>query len=99
MSDEDFQSRVLGMLTGLGQRMEAVDRRLDGMDRRLDGMDGRFDAIVARLDEQDKGSDLLTAKVDRMAVAVRNSLEASEQALSAITPLSRRVWRLENPDG
>jgi len=66
--------------------------------KRFDAVDARLNAIVARLDEQDAGHDRLLEKVDRMSHAVRDALDASEQALSSITTLSRRVLRLEYPD-
>ena len=84
MDDEEFKAMVLS--------------RFDQIDRRFDHVDGRLDAIVRRIDEQDSAHDRLLDKVDRLSVAVRQSLEASETALSSITHLSRRVTRLEKPD-
>jgi len=63
-------------------------------------------AIVARLDEQDSAQDRLTEKVDRLTVKVdylsnqvASNAAAVEQALNSITTLSRRVVRLEHPNG
>ncbi|MEL6915955.1 MAG: hypothetical protein AAFP13_15780 [Pseudomonadota bacterium] len=66
---------------------------------RFDRIGDRLSVIVSRLGEQDVAHDRLQDKVDRMAHAVRDALDASEQSLSAITSLSRRVQRLEHPSG
>ena len=85
MTEDEFRTAVLS--------------RLDGVDRRMDGMAGQLEAIVARLDDQDRALDQLEGKVDRLHVAVNGSVEASAQALTAITSLSRRVTKLEKPGG
>ena len=96
MDDEEFKKQVLSELAALSHNLVALDARVS---ERFDLVERRMDAIASRLDEQDAAYDRLNEKVDRLALAVRQSLEASEQALNAITPLSRRVWKLENPGG
>lgn len=96
MSDEEFQKRVLEALSGLNGTIGGLSGRFDTLEGQVNA---RLDAIVARLDEQDHAHDVLVEKVDRLGSAVRDSLAASEQALTAVTALSRRVYRLEHPGG
>jgi hypothetical protein len=77
VDDEEFKKLVL-------ERFDALDARIR-TDR--EHLDHRLDAVVARLDEQDTAHDRLIEKVDRLSVAVRQSLDASEQALTAVTNL------------
>ncbi|RVT82548.1 hypothetical protein DXV76_14985 [Rhodobacteraceae bacterium CCMM004] len=56
-----------------------------------------MDVIDARLDEQDSADEGLNEKVDRLAWAVHQVSEASERSRNAITPLSRRIDRLDGP--
>jgi len=95
MDDEEFKTAVLNSLEKLEMKVGELESDASA---NMEHMDKRLDAIVARLDEQDAGYDRLNDKVDRLSVAVRNSLEASEQALSAVTNIGRRVTRLEHPD-
>ena len=88
MDDDAFKKEVIDRLGAIETTMVS-DR--EHLDRRLD-------AVVSRLEEQDVAYDRLVEKVNRLGVAVQQSLEASEQALSAITPLARRVHKLEHPD-
>ena len=99
MTDDEFKAAVLARFDAMDRRFDAVDARLDAVDRRFDAMSRRLDAMIARLDEQDVVADGLSAKIDRLAVSVRASLEASEQALNAVMALGRRVTRLEHPEG
>ena len=94
----EFEDRVLGLLTGMGQRLDAMDRRFDAMDKRFDAVDRRFDAIVARLDAQDEAIDLIIEKLDRNSMMIREAMQSSEQALSTNIRISQRMARLENPD-
>ena len=59
----------------------------------------RLDAIVSRLGGQDAATDRLTGKVDRMQAMTAASMAAGEPALTQVTSPSRRVSRLEDPDG
>jgi len=57
----------------------------------------RLDAIVNRLNEQDAAMDTLMSKIDRNSTLAAAAAQASEQALTALTSLSRRVSKLELP--
>ncbi len=101
VSDDDesgeFWERILERISKFEGRFDRLDSAIDGLVDTLEKADARLNAIVARLAEQDAAYDRLNEKVDRLASAVRDSLVASEQALNAITPLSRRITRLEQP--
>ena len=110
MTDDEFQGKVLGQLAAIVLRLdERVSEHLrlsQGVERLSDRFERRLDAVVARLDEQDNASDALGHKVDRLSlkvdslsVEVRNLAAATEQALNSVTALSRRVTRLEHPQG
>jgi tetrahydromethanopterin S-methyltransferase subunit G len=89
VDDDEFKRLVL-------ERLDEIDRRMES--DRLH-VDRRLDAVVARLDEQDLFIERLMEKVDRLGTQVGLVAQASEQALDAITRLSKRVTRLEHPDG
>ena len=93
MDDEEFKNAVIGALGSLESKIDDIRQDMETEQRHLDH---RLDAIVSRLEEQDSAYDRLNEKVDRLGLAVRQALEAGEQALNAITPLSRRVTRLES---
>lgn len=95
MDDDEFKKAVLERFDDIDRRFDQADVFVVNLDQRIHS---RMDAIVARLDEQDPAYDRLNEKVDRLATAVRDSLAASEQAWNAITPLSRRTTRLEQPN-
>ena len=89
MDDDEFKRLVL-------ERLEALDSRIQDDRRHLDR---RLDAVVARLDEQDLFIERPMAKADRVGTQMGLVAQASEQALDAITRLSKRVTRFEHPDG
>jgi len=89
VDDDEFKRLVL-------ERLDEIDRRMRDDRRHLDR---RLDAVVARLDEQDLFIERLMDKADRLGTQVGLVAQASEQALDAITRLSKRVTRLEHPDG
>ena len=62
----------------------------------MDDIIKRLDAIVSRLDEQDATNDAILAKLDRTSVLAAQAAQASEQALTALIGLGRRVSILEH---
>jgi methyl-accepting chemotaxis protein len=103
VGDDEFKRLVLERLDALDTRMgqlEAVSQGTqDTVNLQTTHLDRRLDAVVARLDEQDLFIERLMEKVDRVGTQVGLVAQASEQALDAITRLSKRVTRLEHPDG
>ncbi|MEM8555954.1 MAG: hypothetical protein AAGF71_14155 [Pseudomonadota bacterium] len=89
--DDDFQNEMRALLHTLTDKVDAIADEQKAHRVRLD-------AIVARIDEQDTVQDRLIEKVDRLSHAVRDGLQASEEALNAVTMLGRRVRKLEFPD-
>jgi methyl-accepting chemotaxis protein len=103
VDDDEFKRLVLERLDALDTRMEGLEAvwqaTHDVVNRQFAHVDRRLDAVVARLDEQDLFIERLMEKVDRLGTQVGLVAQASEQALDAITRLSKRVTRLEHPDG
>lgn len=97
ISDVDERLNTLnGQVVALETQLMVVDDRLDTVVTRLDTMDTRLDAIVTRLNTQDADHDMLTGKVDRLSSVAASALQASEQALTGLTGISRRVTALED---
>ena len=98
MSGEGFQSQVLGHLTTLGQRFDAIDRRFEAID-------GQLRAVLQRLDDQDREMDVVFSRFDqvdrRLDAVATNILEALKSANDAVrvnTMNTRRIRRLEDRD-
>ena len=103
-----IEARVVDVDTRLG----GFDTRLGDLDTRLVGFDARFvhleagqakaaqqlSAIVARLEEHEHLFDRVFHKLDRLTTHVATAAQASEEALNAITGLTRRIIKLEHPD-
>ncbi|MEO1179146.1 MAG: hypothetical protein AAFV87_18920 [Pseudomonadota bacterium] len=96
MDDDEFRNRVLQELAVLSTNQIALGEQVSEFSSRVDT---RLDAIVSRLDEQDIAHERLMQKVDRLSHHVSLASQASEQALDSLTFLSRRVARIEHPDG
>ena len=100
MDDEEFKKQVLCELATLPHNLVAVHAEVfERINKLEDQMNARMDAIAQRLDDQDLAHDVLVGKVDRLAGNIVAALEAAEQALDRTTTLTRRVSRLEAPDG
>ena len=110
MTEDEFRSLVISRFDAMGSRMDALFHRLDDHDARLDRIearieagfhaaDKRMDALFVRINVQDEIADDLSGKLDRVSVYVRTAMESSEHAISTLIQQSRRISRLENPEG
>jgi hypothetical protein len=61
-----LDERFHGLVHGLDQRFEGIDRRFDGIDRRFNEVDRKFDGIDQRFDEVDRKFDAVNERIEEV---------------------------------